>query len=436
MMKKRIGKAALILLSCVFLGILLLVIVFSLPVNSARTHVKDSIYPMVDILNDDAGDLQRKYFLNLKENFTDCLMVQNGLEKVQGKSLIEHAMYIYHYDLSNNETWLTEESLKQFSQYGEEGMFLREYSKYWHGYLVWLKPLLMCFSWKTAETVWMVLQILLLLFVVAFSFYKKQGSLGLGLIVALLFMKPVSIWISFAMCVCWGIVVFAVLGLLIWYQKLERKKEQENYFLLIGILTSYMDFLTYPIVTLGIPLCLYLVLNQEEHMTCLRRLIKVFWMGVLWAVGYIGMWGMKWVCAELLCQSGTLRNAVWSVIYRTTPLDGHQSAFSGISRTVDAIFSQYDSEVYAIGFGILLVATLLSIVWCMIKARDLDWSITLVCLSVVALLPFAWLVVTQNHTAIHCVFTFRIMGVTIFALWCMLVCSLRTIKRKKSKYDK
>ena len=138
MMKKRIGKAALILLSCVFLGILLLVIVFSLPVNSARTHVKDSIYPMVDILNDDAGDLQRKYFLNLKENFTDCLMVQNGLEKVQGKSLIEHAMYIYHYDLSNNETWLTEESLKQFSQYGEEGMFLREYSKYWHGYLVWL----------------------------------------------------------------------------------------------------------------------------------------------------------------------------------------------------------------------------------------------------------------------------------------------------------
>jgi hypothetical protein len=434
-MKRRIGKASLILMSSVLLGILLLIIVFSLPVKSARAHVKESIYPMVDIKNDDLGDSNRKYILGLKENFTDCLMVQNALEKVEDRNLVEHAMYIYHYDLSDDTTWLTEESLMQFSEQGEKGMYLREYSKYWHGYLVWLKPLLMCMSWELAEVVWFVCQVLLLVFVVVFSFYKKQGGLGLGLLATLLFMKPVSIWISFAMCVCWGIVVFAVLGLLLWYQKLESKKEQENFFLLIGIMTAYMDFLTYPIATLGIPLCMYLVLNHEEHILWWKRVLKIFWIGVLWAVGYIGMWGMKWVCAELLCQSGTLRNAVWSVIYRTTPLDGHSSALSGISRTIAAVFSQYDSVLYDIGFVVIATTAVISVVLCFMKARNWDWGITIICLGIVALLPFAWLVVTQNHTAIHCFFTFRIMGVTICALWCMTICSLRTMKRKKSKHE-
>lgn len=431
-MKRRIKNALIILLCSVIVGTLLLVVTFCLPVESARAHVEESLYNMIEIRNDENGDSSRKEIVELKENFTDALMVQNALEKVEGKSPLEHAMYVYHYDLQDETqtTWLTEESLVTFLREGSDGLYLREYSKYWHGYLVILKPLLMCMSWEHVEIFLVVLQILLMLVVVGLAFYKRRPYLGLGLVCAFLFMKPIRIWISLAMCVSWNITLIAVLVELLFYEKIEEKNWRDELFLLIGIATAYNDFLTYPIVTLGVPLCTYLVLNMDKTMHWWKRIKQTFWMCACWAVGYIGMWGMKWVVAELTCQTGTLRNAVWSVISRTEPLDGYGSIFTGTKRTLHAVLRQYDSTLYLIAFIILAAAALISVVWCLVKARDKDWGMTIACLAVAALFPFAWLFLTQNHTAIHCIFTFRIMGVTIMALCSMTICSVRTIRRK------
>ena len=253
---------------------------------------------------------------------------------------------------------------------------------------------------------------------------------GLGVAISFLYMKPMSVMVSHSMNMCWLITLVAILVLLLYYEKIEQKNWREEAFLLVGIATAYMDFLTYPIVTLGLPLCFYLVQDAEKELHWWKRIKQAFWMCACWAVGYIGMWGMKWVVAEITCQTGTLRNAVWSVIYRTGPLDGYGSAFTGVSRTIDAILGQYDSMFYSVVFVIIAVTTVLSVAWCFIKARNKDWGMTVICLAVVALFPFAWLTVTQNHTAIHCAFTFRIMAVSVMAMWCMAVCSVRTLRRK------
>lgn len=432
-MKIRIIHTLTILACSVVLGTLLLVVTFCLPVESAREHVKESLYEMIEIVQDENGDPLRKEIISLKENFTDALMVQNALEKVEGKSPLSHAMYAYHYDIRDETetTWLTEASLVKFLKDGTEGLYLREYSRYWHGYLVILKPLLMCMSWRQVENFLFVLQILLLLIVVGTAFYKKKPLLGLGVVVAFLFMKPIRVWISLAMSVCWNITLIAILMEILFYEKISGKKWQDEFFLLIGIITAYMDFLTYPIVTLGVPLCVYLMLNSDTVMSPWKRIRQTFWMCFSWGAGYIGMWSMKWVVAELTCQAGTLREAIWAVIFRTEPLDGYGSAFTGVHRTLQSVLNQYDSDFYAVLFVVLVAAALVSALWCCVKARNKDWGVTLLCLAVVALFPFIWLVLTQNHTAIHCVFTFRIMGVTIMALWCIVVSSIQTIERMR-----
>lgn len=427
-MKKRIKNSLLILLSGVIVGTLLLTLIFCLPVESARNHVQESLYEMIDIKNDANGSLFRKSLVELKVSFTDTLMVQNALEKVEGKSPIAHAMYIFHHDVQDDETtWLTEESIGIFLKEGTDNLFLREYSKYWHGYLVYLKPLLMCMSWEAVEVFLIVLQMALLIAIMAIAFYKRQPLLGLSVACAFLFMKPISVLISLSMNVCWLITLTAILVLLIFYDKIEQKNRRDEVFLLIGMLTAYMDFLTYPIVTLGLPLCFYLVQDMDKKMHWWRRVKQAFWICACWGVGYIGMWGMKWVVAELTCQTGTLRQAVWSVIYRTGPLDGYGSAFTGIPRTIRDVLGQYDSVVYAIVFAVLVAAAMVSVILCLIKARNADWFVSVACLVVVGLFPFVWLALTQNHTAIHCVFTFRIMAVSVMALWCITVCSVRTL---------
>lgn len=430
-MKNRVKNVLIILSSSVLIGTFLLMLTFCLPVDSARAHVEESLYKMIEIKNDENGDAFRKSLVDLKIGFTDALMVQNALEKIEGKSIIEHAMYVYHYDIQEDDsTWLTEESLGIFLREGSDDLYLREYSKYWHGYLVYLKPLLMCMSWEAVEIFLIVLQTALLVAILALAFHKKQPLLGLSVACAFLYMKPVSVLVSLSMNVCWLITLVAILALLIYYDKIEQKNWREEVFLLIGIATAYMDFLTYPIVTLGLPLCFYLVQDVEKTLHWWKRIKQTFWLCACWGVGYIGMWGMKWVVAEITCQTGTLRQAVWSVIYRTGPLDGYGSAFTGVSRTVNDVLGQYDSMFYTIGFGMIAVAAVVSVLLCLMKARNMNWGITIICLAVIALFPFVWLTLTQNHTAIHCVFTFRIMAVSIMSLWCMMVCSVRTLRRK------
>jgi len=431
-MKKRIRNGIILLLCSVIVGSLLLTLIYMLPVESARKHAEESLYEMMDIQEDPEGNVRRKRLLDIKESFTDCLMVQNALEKVEGKSAWAHAMYAYHYDLQDDTdtTWRTEDSLAFFLRQGSEGMYLKEYSRYWHGYLVVLKPLLMCMSWKHIETLLIIVQIMLVLAVVALACYKRKAYIGIGVIWALLFMKPLRMWISLSLSSCWLITLAAVLVLLLFYDKMEKRNHQEEFFLLIGVVTAYMDFLTYPVVVLGVPLCVWLLLDMEAERGWRERLSRTFWICACWAAGYIGMWGMKWVVAELTCRTGTLRNAAWAVIFRASPLDGYTSFFSGVGRTFRAVVEQYDSAIYGIAFAVLAVSTLVSTIWCLVKACNANWGVSVICLFVTALFPIGWLVLTQNHTAIHCEFTFRIMGVSIMALWCITVSSILTIRRK------
>ena len=231
-------------------------------------------------------------------------------------------------------------------------------------------------------------------------------------------MKPLGVWFSLTLSVCWFIALLAVLLILTGYQKIRYLSIQEEIFLIVGIFTSYFDFLTYPVVTLGVPLCVWLICESADQTEPGEK-------GLARMGGYIGMWAMKWVLSELLYRTGTLRNAVWSVIYRTTPLDGYHSSISGIPRTWRAILDQYDSPVYSIVFWIIAAAAILSVILCIAAARNAKWAMTVIFLGATALFPFGWFVLTQNHTAIHCTYTFRIMGVSIMALCGITVVSVK-----------
>ena len=69
-------------------------------------------------------------------------------------------------------------------------------------------------------------------------------------------------------------------------------------FLVTGICTSYFDFLTYPIVTLGLPLCVWLLLIPY-HNKCIWQLVEN---AVFWAIGYLGMWAEKWILSSVVLK--------------------------------------------------------------------------------------------------------------------------------------
>ena len=314
-MAKKIRNFAAILAVSAVVGTILLVLVFLLPVGPMRKNVEKSVGDMLKTGDEIPEDAFSQYLWKNRETYTDAIMVQNAIERLPDKNAYEHAMWMYHYDLEED-VWTPEDSLKSFCESHENvnNMYLHIYARYWHGYLLYLKPLLLLFSWQHVVWLELAVQIALMIWVLVTAIQKQIAGVAVVTLGSFLFMKPVLVLVSLTMSVCWILTLLAVEYMLLHHDRLHEKGQYPEFFLIVGILTSYFDFLTYPIVTLGIPLCCYFLLERDRLWNNIKRLTGF---SVSWAIGYAGMWAAKWVIADLTLHTGTIKDAIWSII-------GHQ----------------------------------------------------------------------------------------------------------------
>lgn len=432
-MFKKVGRMAVLLIGSAVLGTLLLTLVFCLPVSSMRQHVTASVEAMIP--NEDALEKQEnsflRYLLSERETYTDVIMVQNAIERVEGRNAYEHAMWAYHYDLEED-VWTPENSLKAiFEGKSTDDMFLHMYARYWHGYLVYLKPLLMVFDWSQIVVLGVVLQLCLMAVLIICSVRRGQAGVGIATVAGFLFMKPTLVLISLDMSVCWIITLGALLTMVLKHEKLERGETYPELFLMIGILVAYFDFLTYPVVTLGFPLCIYFMMQKSD--TLKRKLQKLVGYSICWGGGYAGMWGMKWLIADLTLHTGTIRDAAWSIIGRTEAIGG-RSRMNGGWYVISLNFQEYRWELYTV--MAVVVALFVAITLLVALGKGVDWRKALGELLVYALvfcIPFMWIIVVQHHSALHARFTFRIISVAALAMISFGISLIQTIFSEKCK---
>lgn len=413
---QHMKKMAVLLIASTLLGILLLTMVFLMPVDIMRKHVLSSI----DSLLQDEEQLVENAFLQYiwqeRERYTDVIMVQNALERVEGRNAYEHAIWAYHYDVEET-IWAPEESLAQLcEEWNTDSMYLHEYSRYWHGYLIYLKPLLAIFSLKQIYVLGAVLQLALALAVLILAMKYKSAGMGLSFLVGLFFLKPELLPASLTMSVCGVITLAALLIMLLGHDRLEDKKWYPEFFLMIGILVGYFDFLTYPVVTLGFPLCAYFLLKEREDLK--RNLQKIIAYSTCWGSGYAGMWAMKWVIGDLTLHTGTIKDAAWSIIGRTEAIGG-RPRMNGGWYVIWLNLQEYQWEAYlvaailaAASVGIVFLSVFRKLSLGQILAETVPYFI-------ICGIPFAWIIVVQHHSALHARFTFRIISVAVLAVCCM-----------------
>lgn len=410
------------------MGTLLLVLVFCIPTGIIRQHVGQSVDRMLvsgDALPDNAF---LRHIIKNKESYTDSIIVQYAFEKIPGRNAFEHAMWAWHHDLED-EIWAAEDSLRAVLNGADTSeMYLREYSRYWHGYLLYIKPLLLIFSWEQLIWLELIVQLALLVTVVVVSIRKKYFGVAPAMLGGLLLMKPELMTMSFTMSVCFLITLSAILFMLLREDWLREKNYYPEFFLCIGILTAYFDFLTYPVVTLGFPLCVYFLMSEREHVfSAVKRIIGY---SFCWGVGYAGMWASKWVIADITLGTGTIKDALWNVIGRTEAIGGRPRMNGGFY-VISLNFQEYDSKVYAMTAVVLALLTAVALILALCRRIPLRTILEIIVPFVlIGIIPFAWIVVVQHHSALHARFTFRILGVAAMALCCI---AIQCIKCKNSK---
>lgn len=414
MKRKAVLNNALYIILCivasVVVGTILMILVYRLPTDKIRANVLHSVY--IYSAENDFYDWATGKAGTRLDNFSDALMMNVASYEGTG-NVIKDAMnnaYISYPGKSQTAALLLSAVLGD-----TDSNVVINYSRYWHGYLVWLKPMMQFATKADIRMLSMYIQITLLILVIIELYKKDKYRLVIPFLLTILCINPVSM----ALCMQLGHVYYITLvgALVLLKKKLYDTDKYWHVFLWIGISTAFLDLTTSPLVGLGINLVLLLALKD---MTWKKNLVRIVSSSFSWGIGYVGMWGGKWIVGSLLTDENVLKDAIETVLYRAAgdsmeeaQIDS-SSAFDVIMYNVDQVLNTpvvWIAAVALLGFAVLII---------MGKAKVKINRDRLVALAIVAVYPIAWYCIFRNHSAIHSWMTYRNLAITVFSLALML----------------
>ena len=287
----------------------------------------------------------------------------------------------------------------------------QQYLRYWHGSIVFLRPLLCVFSLPQIYALNGVVLAALTIWLLAELFRKKAFvpafGVGLGLVMTASWFVPLSLeytWCYFVM------LAGSILAVKLAFS--EKWQHMGTFFLLSGMVTNYLDFLTTETLTLLIPLLLVLWLRKEK--TALRPVVVK---GVLaWGCGYVGMWITKWLLAALVMGENVIPFVINHVQER---LGGNLGLSLGrymtgaVLRNIRCLFPlEYGTLGVLIMLGLVVFGSYAGYVH---QKKSVHWDRVLL-FALLGLVPYVRYLVLHNHAWLHCFFTYRAQLATVLAV--------------------
>ena len=356
------------------------------------------------------------------DNFTDAIMLMKAAYPVE--NLIQSAFLNPSWKFIDDSPDAPVDTLIDVMKNNRQAdAEIWYYPLYWHGYLVILKPALMISPVHDLRVLNFYVQFFLML-TVLFLFYQRFGrNLTLAFALTLLTINPVTAAIDFQNSDVFCIILLSTIFILRKNEMLLRGENYLYFFLLLGIVTVYVDFLTYPFAAFGIILCLCVLMNEKLFlaMTPKEILAKLSAYLFAWGFGYGGMWAGKWILASVFTGENVLFSALGKVIYRTSTT--LSAAEGGTTFTVIDVLARNFSALFRGPLPIILGLLLIYLLYILIRGTKKIFvtKSRLAAFAFIMLLPFLWYAVVKNHSYVHDYMTYRNLAVTIFAALCLFV---------------
>lgn len=295
-----------------------------------------------------------------------------------------------------------------------------EYSRYWHGYLVILRPLLLIFNITTMRIILTILICALLLYVLKLI-YKKLG-ITTSIIFFIGFLLTEMFFIGLSLQGAPIVIIMLISSILV----LKKEKISLLNFFVIGSLTNFFDFLTSPIITLAIPLILDILIKQKknEFYTIKDYLKMVFIPSITWLLAYAGTWAAKWIIMQMFCNRNIIEVAFEQIKYRSfkTECTYYMEFVSIFEKLLNGVPVML---LAMIGFIIYILKNLYNIKNIETKQNFRN----LIPFAIIGMFPIIWGCILKNHTYNHAFFTYRIL--MVFAICFGIILDKISIKKQK-----
>ena len=292
-----------------------------------------------------------------------------------------------------------------FEEVGAES----DYSRYWHGSIVFLRPML-CFT--DIEGIYRIIGWVFFILLLAIEFLLIRGK---DYEMAVIY--PIALWLVSASvvvrCIEYSVPFLLMQIMIILFLILGEKRDRIIFCLcaVSGVLVSFMDFLTAETITITVPL--FFVWMKRKKTGSVLFYIKAV---CLWGIGYVSMFLTKWGISALFLGRSVLSDTVERAIGR---MEG--TAFFSVAKNIYTLFPI--SEFTAIGIKavcVCLFAGLLAVTAVMIRQETLRTKEQTIAGALTPVLfmtvPYLRYVVLGNHSYLHSFFTYRAQLITILVM--------------------
>jgi len=363
-------------------------------VQSVNTLEQEGLYPV------SFGNKYSDFSFLVRDQYTDCLML-NEAASVDAAHPLASAI-LSPCLKSGRGVEMMPDDLRQVSQGTMKPNV--NYDWYWHGYLVVLRPLLVFFDYAQIRWINCGLMLILVLWVL-WLMAQRLGMICVILSAGLLFAMHFETVPYTMQYVSVFFVTFIATGVLLkWNYFFAKRNNDVLAFFAIGAVTVFLDFLTVPIVSLGIPLLFWLLVKKGET----AKWKDVIVLSIAWGAGYTLLWMSKWAVCAMTFDPSVLTNAAshaekWSV---------NASELGRLGMTI-GVLKKYVALVWSMnwGWGLIVAAGMMKLL-----PKTKNWKRENSWILLIALMPMVWSLVLVNHNYAHFGFTWRLISVSLFAV--------------------
>ena len=293
-------------------------------------------------------------------------------------------------------------------------MDANDYARYWHGYLVFLRPLLLFFD---IEGIYFINQIVFftLLFIVILEIVKQRNEYyGIGFLLSLI---PAYIFIVPLCMEYYSVFLIAFLTSVLCLKC--KKIDYSLLFFTAGCLSSYVDLLSCPLVSLIIPMT-FLLLKNEKTDSLKKEIETIFSSTIAWGVGYGVLWASKWLIGSVVLHRNVLADAIDQVAVRAS--DSSITRITAIIAAIEPYFNFNNLLIIC-----LAAIELLSIIILVTnKKYKFIWKVCVQCI------PVAWYFFAVNHSYIHNFMTYRNVIIIAYLAFIIIYEAVLSFKKENS----
>lgn len=301
-----------------------------------------------------------------------------------------------------------------------------EYARYWHGYLLYLRPLLLLFNYEQI-IVFSKIVFGLLLITTCVLIYKKIGKWpAIALVIACAFSDLFIVTKSINEILCFDLALIFSIAILL----SNKEKNIGLKIFMYGSITNFFDYLTNPIVTYGLPILIYLLIYLKDEKRTFKEVFFIFFKtSILWFLGYLLTWVSKWIITDVLLHRNIILNAKNQILYR---VDGIAEVDLTLKILFQEILYNYIGKKELIFFVITIWILFMITVKNVRKSKNENKMLILFSSIVTCFVPIVWYIVLMQHSYVHRFFTYRNTFLIFYALQILVLIDSNSIYDRKS----